>query len=119
MPASWAAEALKAQAVVARSYALRSRRRDRAFDLYPDVRSQVYRGVAGETAADHAAVRATRALRRAATAARSPRRSSTPPPAGAPPATRRASAAARAPYLRPGRRRLRRHLARAHVDACG
>ena len=30
MPASWAAEALKAQAVVARSYALRSRRADRA-----------------------------------------------------------------------------------------
>ncbi len=62
MPASWAAEALKAQAVVARSYALRSRRSDRVFDLYPDTRSQVYRGVAGETAAAIAAARATRAL---------------------------------------------------------
>ena len=62
MPATWAAEALKAQAVVARSYALRSRRPDRVFDLYPDTRSQVYRGVAGETAAAIAAVRATRAL---------------------------------------------------------
>ncbi len=61
MPSSWAAEALKAQAVVARSYALRSRRPDRVFDLYPDVRSQVYRGVAGEDAAAIAAVRATRA----------------------------------------------------------
>jgi len=62
MPASWAAEALKAQAVVARSYALRNRDAARAFDLYPDTRSQVYRGVAGETAAAIAATRATRAL---------------------------------------------------------
>ena len=62
MPASWAAEALKAQAVVARSYALRNRRSDRAFDLYPDTRSQVYRGIAGETAAAVTAARATRAL---------------------------------------------------------
>jgi stage II sporulation protein D len=62
MPASWAAEALKAQAVVARSYALRGRRSDRAFDLYPDTRSQVYLGIAGETAAAVAAARGTRAL---------------------------------------------------------
>ena len=62
MPASWAAEALKAQAVVARSYALRNRRGDRVFDLYPDTRSQVYRGIAGETAAAVGASRATRAL---------------------------------------------------------
>ncbi|HKG64362.1 MAG TPA: SpoIID/LytB domain-containing protein [Solirubrobacteraceae bacterium] len=62
MPASWAAEALKAQAVVARSYALRNRRSDRVFDLYPDTRSQVYRGIAGETAAAIAAARGTRAL---------------------------------------------------------
>jgi len=62
MPASWAAEALKAQAVVARSYALRSRRPDRVFDVYADVRSQVYRGVAGELPAAVAAARATRAL---------------------------------------------------------
>src|SRR5688572_12334107 len=61
MPASWAAEALKAQAVVARSYALRSRRSDRVFDLYPDTRSQVYRGVAGETTAAISAARGTRA----------------------------------------------------------
>jgi len=62
MPSSWAAEALKAQAVVARSYALRGRVADREYDLYPDVRSQVYRGIAGEDAAAIAAVRGTRAL---------------------------------------------------------
>jgi stage II sporulation protein D len=62
MPSSWAPEALKAQAVVARSYALRSRIADREYDLYPDVRSQVYRGIAGEDAAAIAAVRGTRAL---------------------------------------------------------
>jgi stage II sporulation protein D len=62
MPASWAAEALKAQAVVARSYALRSRRPTELFDVYADVRSQVYRGVAAEDPAAVAAVRATRAL---------------------------------------------------------
>jgi len=62
MPASWPAEALKAQAVVARSYALRSRRPAERFDVYPDTRSQVYRGVAGELAPAVAAVRATRAL---------------------------------------------------------
>ena len=62
MPASWAAEALKAQAVVARSYALRSRRPGNVFDVYADVRSQVYRGFAAELPAAVAAVRATRAL---------------------------------------------------------
>jgi stage II sporulation protein D len=61
MPASWPAEALQAQAVVARSYALRSRRSGGPFDVYADVRSQVYRGVAAETPATTAAVRATRA----------------------------------------------------------
>ena len=62
MPASWAAEALKAQAVVARSYALRSKVPARVFDVYADVRSQVYRGVTGEAARAVAAVRATRGL---------------------------------------------------------
>ena len=61
MPASWPAEALKAQAVVARSYALRSLRPSSAYDVFADVRSQVYRGVAAETAATTAAVRGTRA----------------------------------------------------------
>jgi stage II sporulation protein D len=61
MPASWPAEALKAQAVVARSYALRSRRPGGPYDVFADVRSQVYRGVLAETDASNAAVRATRA----------------------------------------------------------
>jgi len=62
MPSTWSAEALKAQAVVARSYALRSLRPDRVFDVYADVRSQAYRGVAGEAATSVAAARATRGL---------------------------------------------------------
>jgi len=61
MPASWPAEALKAQAVVARSYALKSRRPTAAYDVFADVRSQVYRGVFAETSASNAAVNATRA----------------------------------------------------------
>jgi stage II sporulation protein D len=61
MPASWPAEALKAQAVVARSYALRSRRPTEPYDVFADTRSQVYRGVLAETSATTAAVRGTRA----------------------------------------------------------
>jgi stage II sporulation protein D len=60
MPASWPAEALKAQAVVARSYALRSRRPTAPYDVFSDTRSQMYRGLAAETAASNAAVNATR-----------------------------------------------------------
>ena len=62
MPASWAAEALKAQAVVARSYALRSRRPGELYDVFADVRSQVYGGIESELPQAVAAVRATRAL---------------------------------------------------------
>ncbi|MER3408952.1 MAG: hypothetical protein C4306_02365 [Thermoleophilia bacterium] len=47
MPSDWPLEALKAQAVAARSYAL-SQRRDGAL-LYADQRSQVYGGVGSET----------------------------------------------------------------------
>ena len=60
MPADWPAEALKAQAVVARSYALTSRASGGVFDVYADTRSQVYQGVLGEAASTTAAVRATR-----------------------------------------------------------
>jgi stage II sporulation protein D len=59
MPYSWSTEALKAQAVVARSYALAVRKSGGAFDLYPDTRSQVYRGIAGEQESTTAAVDAT------------------------------------------------------------
>jgi stage II sporulation protein D len=59
MPASWPIEALKAQAVAARSYALATAKVGVAFDQYPDARSQVYRGVVAETASTNAAVLAT------------------------------------------------------------
>ena len=62
MPSNWATEALKAQAVVARSYALRSRRPVEEYDVFADTRSQVYRGIAGEATTATAAVRATRGL---------------------------------------------------------
>jgi stage II sporulation protein D len=58
MPYTWAPEALKAQAVVARSYALASRRSG-AFDLYPDTRDQVYLGLDHEEPSTNAAVDAT------------------------------------------------------------
>src|ERR671936_765133 len=58
MPHTWAPEALKAQAVAARSYAL-SHLQSGSFDLFPDTRSQVYRGVAGEAPETNAAVQAT------------------------------------------------------------
>ncbi|HWN21015.1 MAG TPA: SpoIID/LytB domain-containing protein [Gaiellaceae bacterium] len=59
MPSSWASEALKAQAVAARSYALAHRVRGKAFDLYADVRSQVYGGVAAEDPRATQAIAAT------------------------------------------------------------
>src|SRR2546423_4239621 len=58
MPFTWHPEALKAQAVVARSYALATRRTG-AFDLYPDTRSQVYLGIEHEKPSTNAAVDAT------------------------------------------------------------
>jgi stage II sporulation protein D len=59
-PPSWPAEALKAQAVAARTYAITtSAGGSLGFDQYPDTRSQVYRGVRAETATTDAATRAT------------------------------------------------------------
>jgi stage II sporulation protein D len=58
VPFTWPDEALKAQAVVARSYALAVRRTG-AFDLFSDTRSQVYGGVAAEKPSTNAAVDAT------------------------------------------------------------
>ena len=60
MPSAWPDEALKAQAVAARSYALSHRLSGKSFDLYADVRSQVYGGVAGESPRTTAAVQATK-----------------------------------------------------------
>jgi stage II sporulation protein D len=59
MPPSWHPEALKAQAVAARSYAIVSRKTGQIFDLYPDTRSQVYNGVSAEDARATAAIDAT------------------------------------------------------------
>jgi stage II sporulation protein D len=59
MPYTWLPEALKAQAVVARSYALATRKTGTAFDLYPDTRSQVYLGIDHEKPSTNAAVDAT------------------------------------------------------------
>ncbi len=58
MPYTWHPEALKAQAVAARSYALATRKTG-AFDLYPDTRSQVYLGIDHEKPSTNAAVDAT------------------------------------------------------------
>jgi stage II sporulation protein D len=60
MPASWHPEALKAQAVVARTYGLVSRKTGQWFDLYDDTRSQVYGGMRAEDSRASAAVDATR-----------------------------------------------------------
>jgi len=60
MPASWPTEALKAQAVAARSYALATGIRGGTFDLYDDTRSQAYGGVTAETTRTDQAVSATR-----------------------------------------------------------
>ena len=61
MPASFAPEALKAQAVAARTYAVRERWRwlEQDADMTDDVRSQSYRGMQAENAAATAAVQAT------------------------------------------------------------
>src|SRR3954469_742284 len=58
-PASWPAEALKAQAIAARTYAITTSR-GAGFDAYADTRSQMYSGVGVETPASNAAVAATR-----------------------------------------------------------
>ncbi len=59
MQSSWPAQALEAQAVAARTFAVTSDVGGSAYNLYPDTRSQEYRGVAAETAATNAAVAAT------------------------------------------------------------
>ena len=59
VPTSWPAEALRAQAVVARSYGIATERSG-PFDHYDDTRSQVYGGFDSETKATNKAVAATR-----------------------------------------------------------
>ncbi|MFN9636798.1 MAG: SpoIID/LytB domain-containing protein [Synechococcaceae cyanobacterium] len=60
MPASWPLDALRAQAVAARTYALAQRRPAAPYDLKATVASQVYRGVSAETASTREAVASTR-----------------------------------------------------------
>ena len=60
MPSSWPVEALKAQAIASRSYAVyHLHPATGSFDTYDDTRSQVYRGRRAETAAGNTAVAAT------------------------------------------------------------
>jgi SpoIID/LytB domain protein len=60
MPSNWSAEALKAQAVAARTYALFNMRKSGAFELYSDSRDQQYGGVAAESPNTDAAIVATK-----------------------------------------------------------
>lgn len=59
MPKDWPLEALEAQAVAARSYALARVLTGKSFDLYADQRSQVYGGVPAEAPRATQAVQAT------------------------------------------------------------
>ncbi len=59
MPSSWPLAALEAQAIASRTYALTAHAGGSRFDVFADTRSQVYEGVAAETAATNAAVAAT------------------------------------------------------------
>lgn len=56
VPSGWHRQALRGQAVAARSYALATRVAGNGYDLYDDTRSQVYGGVAAETKRTNAAV---------------------------------------------------------------
>ena len=58
-PASWPIEALKAQAVAARTYALTTTKGGLGFEQYPDTRSQVYGGASAEQPSTNAAADAT------------------------------------------------------------
>ena len=58
-PSSWPLEALKAQAVAARSYAISTPVRGAGFDQYADTRSQVYGGIGAETPRTNQAVAET------------------------------------------------------------
>ncbi|MFN8657678.1 MAG: SpoIID/LytB domain-containing protein [Candidatus Obscuribacterales bacterium] len=67
MPSSWHIEALKAQAVAARSYAWAhigsgSKWRAEGYDLKPDVSDQAYNGLAAEANSTYNAVQSTRGM---------------------------------------------------------
>jgi stage II sporulation protein D len=60
MPSSWPMQALEAQAVAARTYAITTDAGGSDFEQYSDTRSQVYGGVGAETPRSDRAVAATR-----------------------------------------------------------
>ncbi|HEV8462802.1 MAG TPA: SpoIID/LytB domain-containing protein [Gaiellaceae bacterium] len=60
MPSNWSPEALKAQTVAARTFAVYTMRKSGPFDLYNDSRDQQYGGVAAESPNTDAAIAATR-----------------------------------------------------------
>jgi stage II sporulation protein D len=60
MPSTWSSEALKAQAVAARSYAMATRQVGAPYDVFNDTRSQVYLGLSHESPTTTAAVDATK-----------------------------------------------------------
>ena len=62
MPQEWPLAALQAQAIAARTYALRQRGRKGAFDVKATVASQVYRGLESATPRTREAVDSTRSL---------------------------------------------------------
>ena len=59
MPDDWQREALRAQSVVARSYALATLKPGTLFDLHADTRSQVYGGIRAEAASTNRAIGST------------------------------------------------------------
>jgi SpoIID/LytB domain protein len=59
MPSSWKPEALKAQAVAARTYGVRSIRSSSYYDICDTTSCQVYRGASVETSSTNSAVSAT------------------------------------------------------------
>ena len=59
MPDDWHPEALRAQSVVARSYALATLKPNKLFDLYADTRSQVYGGIRAEEDSTNRAIGST------------------------------------------------------------
>lgn len=60
MPVAWPLEALKAQAVAARTYAVVGLQKGRSFDLYSDWRSQMYYGASAEAPSSTRAITETR-----------------------------------------------------------
>ena len=99
MPSGWPQEALRAQAVAARTYALATTKDGDGFDHYADTRSQVYNGIAGETAPTDAAVAAT-AGEIVSFQGKPISRTTSRPPAGGPRTSRTSSSAPQPqPYL--------------------